>query len=83
MKSPDWICKKNEITCHIKHLFQFYGEEMNYFDAYLQDVLQHDIDKSLYCFRNIVKQIEPFKPKEGSNGIRQQRQQTYQARRQL
>ncbi len=59
MKSAIWICKKNEIACHIRKLFQHYGEDMDYFEEYLSDVMKHDANQALECFRELVKQINP------------------------
>lgn len=67
MKSAEWICKKNEIACHIRRMFKVYGEDESFFDEYLAGVLEHDIDKALFCFRDLVKQIEFLKPQGLSN----------------
>jgi hypothetical protein len=57
MKSPLWLCKKLEIECHLKKLFFHYGESMEYYDEYLNDVLQKDIDEALECFRSLVRHL--------------------------
>lgn len=64
MNSPLWICKKNEIVAHIRRMFKHYGEDEAFFDEYLACVLEHDIDKALECFRDLVKQL-PKLPPEG------------------
>lgn len=65
-QSPQWICKKNEIACHIKKMFLHYGEPMDYFDEYLSSVLEYDIDQALECFRSLIKFVpmEPIKKKD-------------------
>lgn len=62
MRSPEWICKKNEIAGHIRKIFEATGEDPSYFDEYLAGVLEHDIDAALLCFRDVVKRIEFIKP---------------------
>lgn len=57
MHSPQWICKKNEIACHVRKMFLHYGESMDYFDEYLISVLEYDIDRALECFRSLVKYV--------------------------
>jgi hypothetical protein len=62
MKSTEWICKKNEIICHVKKLFLIYQEDQSYFDEYLNNVLEYDINTALLCFRDLVKQVEFLYP---------------------
>lgn len=57
MPSPIWICKKNEILCHLRSLFKFYGEDINYIDKYLNDILKFDINDSLLAVRDLVRHI--------------------------
>lgn len=69
MKSAIWICKKNEIACHIRKLFMHFGEDMGYFEEYLNYVMQHPADDALECFREVVKLTEgkePYGRKKGS-----------------
>lgn len=72
MRSPEWICKKNEIACHIRRLFEAYGETELDFDEYLAGVLEHPIDEALQCFRDLVKQLEYLKPQGRANEQRLQ-----------
>lgn len=83
MKSPEWICKKNEIRCHILRLFKAYGEDQTYFDEYFAGVLEHDIDAALMCFRDLVKQLEFFKGSSNgreAKGINTKTEQGYKLR---
>lgn len=68
MKSAIWICKKNEIACHIRKLFIHYGEDMDYFEEYLNGVMQHNVDDALNCFRELVKTTEWAKPLRKQHG---------------
>lgn len=72
MSSPLWICKKNEIVCHVKRLFEYYEEDLSFFDEYLDGVLKHDIDEALRCFRDLVKQLDYLPRKEPKDGERLQ-----------
>lgn len=62
MKSAIWICKKNEIACHIRKLFMHFNEDMDYFEEYLNDVMENNVDNVLECFRDIVRNMHLIKP---------------------
>ena len=73
LRSPSWICKKNEIASHIRFYFEHYGEDLNYFDEYLTDVLKFDIDKALDCWRSLSKNLEFYKRERIKNEQSNQR----------
>lgn len=78
-RSPDWICKKNEIACHVKTLFEAHNEDPAYFDEYMRELLTKDIDKVLECFRDLVRQLEWIKPGWSQN-VQTKNKQSYQPR---
>lgn len=80
MPSPLWICKKNEIASHIRKLFVHYDEDPTYFDEYLNDVLQHDIDAALRCFRDLTSQMDWLtKAKPANKEVTNEQAMRYQA----
>ena len=53
---------------HIGKLFDYYGENDDFFDEYVQDVIKNDLDKTLICFRDLVNQLNGLpKRKDASN----------------
>lgn len=61
--SPESLGKTVEIMAHISKLFDFYGENEAFFDEYVEGVLSLNLDKSLICFRDLVKQMDWMTPK--------------------
>lgn len=66
MRNPDDLVKMKEIMSHIGKLFDFYGENEDFFDEYVDGVLKYDIEKSLFCFRDLIRHVDKIKklPKE-------------------
>lgn len=46
-----------EIRTHVRHMFEYYGEDMGYFEEYMVGVLEHPLQAALECFRDLVKYI--------------------------
>lgn len=67
--NPDTLVKIREILGHISKLFDHYQEDDNYFEEYSENVLKLDTDKSLICFRDLIKQL----PRTNQNEQRLQR----------
>jgi len=77
MRSPIEMAKISEIMSHVSKLFDFYGENDDFFDEYVEDVLKHDLDKALICFRDLTNQLDYLpRPKDAKNVERLQGMQS-------
>lgn len=60
------LYKIQEIMSHISSLFDHYKENDAYFDEYLNGVLEHDLDKALSCFRDLINYLPRKRKNEQS-----------------
>jgi len=50
--------RERELRQHIATLFHHYGEDLDYFEEYVNGVLKYSLNKSLKCFRELVSHIK-------------------------
>lgn len=55
--TPLEMVQISEIMHHVKRLFDYYGEEMDFLDEYLHDILQKDVLVNLSTFRDLVSHL--------------------------
>jgi hypothetical protein len=74
MKNPNDFVKMIEIKHHVKTLFHHYDEDKSFLEEYLESVFQHDLDRALNCFRELIKYL----PKRQENAEKTKIEQTEQ-----